>query len=364
MGAGERYSMRQALPDEEDALSFVCLKTGDSGDDGTHLFLDDPGCLARIYTTPYLRQNPECAFVLCDAELEAEEGLEGYPWGLAHPERGVVGYCLGTVDSTEFYHRYTTEALPPLRAAFPRSTAPVEEWTNAQHIHNEYHSDICFPESLGGMATAPYVPSWVVECFPAHLHIDILAHVHRGGWGTKLTLAQLQRLTELGAIGVHLIMSPVNLRAFAFYKALGFVEIGRADDDLILGRPLAPSHPLYPSPSSLDNIAAQAAAARCFGVVEGFYGRPWSGAQRAEMIAKMQGEPLLELQQSGSVAAALPDGREFAGLDSYMHSPKDDRKHRAAWRELYDGNELQELGELAATCQANGVRMICKPHRT
>jgi ribosomal protein S18 acetylase RimI-like enzyme len=256
---GGRYSIRQALNDEEDALAFVCLKTGDSGDDGTHLFTDDPGCLARIYTTPYLRQNPECAFVLCDAELEAE-GLEGYPWSLAHPERGVVGYCLATVDSTEFYHRYVTEALPPLRAAFPKPTGPIEEWTNAQHVHNEYHNDICFPEALGGTANAPYVPSWVIECFPAHLHIDILAHVHRGGWGTKLTLAQLQRLTELGAVGVHLIMSPVNYRAFKFYKALGFVEVARADGDLILGRALAPAHPLYPSPTLQ-------ASRRCFGVV-------------------------------------------------------------------------------------------------
>eukprot|EP01043_Picozoa_sp_COSAG02_P031302 COSAG02_NODE_2036_length_10039_cov_174.290040_2_plen_263_part_00 len=260
MGAGERYSIRQALADEEDALSLVCLKTGDSGDDGTHLFLDDPGCLARIYTTPYLRQCPECAFVLCDAELAAE-GLAGYPWDLAHPQRGVVGYCLGTADSAEFYGRYISEALPPLRKHFPRPTTPVEQWTNSQHIHNEYHTDVCFPEELGGTATAPFVPAWVTECFPAHLHIDILAHVQRGGWGTKMITAQLQRLTELGAIGVHLIQSPSNYRAYKFYKTLGFVEIGRGDGGLILGRPLAPAHPLYPNPAPV--LPAQ----RCFGVV-------------------------------------------------------------------------------------------------
>ena len=37
-------------------------------------------------------------------------------------------------------------------------------------------------------------------------------------------------------------MSPSNQRAFKFYKAMGFVEIARADDDLILGRPLASVH--------------------------------------------------------------------------------------------------------------------------
>ena len=75
--------------------------------------------------------------MLCDAELKAQR-LEGYPWGLAHPERGVVGYCLGTPDSAAHYGRFVSEALPPLRAAYPRATTPVEAWTPAQHIHNEY----------------------------------------------------------------------------------------------------------------------------------------------------------------------------------------------------------------------------------
>ena len=337
----ERYSIRDALADEEDALSFVCLKTGDSGDDGTHLYTDDPGCLARIYTTPYLRQSPECAFVLCDSELEAE-GLDGYPWGLAHPERGVVGYCLGTPDSTAFYAQYIAEALPPLRAAYPRATTPVESWTPSQHIHNEYHSDICFPEELGGSATAPFVPAWVTDCFPAHLHIDILSHVQRGGWGTKMITAQLQRLTELGAIGVHLIQSPSNYRAYKFYKTLGFVEIGRGEGDLILGRQLVPPNPLWPAPGT--------PRPRCFGVVEGFYGRPWSAEQRSEMVGKMGGAP--------PASQSLSPGAEFSGLDTYMYSPKDDRKHRAAWRELYTAAELSELGALESACSAAGVRMV------
>jgi hypothetical protein len=166
------------------------------------LFTDDPGCLGRIYTTPYLRQNPECAFVLVSAELT--EGLEEFPWSATHQERGVVGYCLGTPDSAEFYRRYTEEAIPSLRAAFPRPVAPASEWSPSQHVHNSYHSDERFPTELGGLRTAPFVPSWVTDCFPAHLHIDILPHVQRGGWGRKLIETQLRRLTDLGASGVHL----------------------------------------------------------------------------------------------------------------------------------------------------------------
>ena len=47
--------------------------------------------------------------------------------------------------------------------------------------------------------------------------------------------------------------------------------------------------------------------ARCFGVVEGFYGRPWSQEQRRELADMMQTIP-------GGSAAPL------AGLDTYMYS--------------------------------------------
>jgi GNAT superfamily N-acetyltransferase len=187
----------------------------------------------------------------------------------------VVGYCLGTPDSAAFFSRYAAEALPPLRAAHPLPTGPPDAWTPTQQIHAEYHGDERFPGpsppgrggyaplafsivnrffmalcvgawgtggalnsqnggfrpgavALGGTLAPPFVPAWVTECFPAHLHIDLLPHTHRHGLGSRLVAAQLQRLTELGASGVHLGMAPDNHRAYRFYKALGFVEIGRS----------------------------------------------------------------------------------------------------------------------------------------
>eukprot|EP01052_Picozoa_sp_SAG31_P043394 SAG31_NODE_7213_length_1753_cov_2.334341_1_plen_45_part_10 len=35
--------------------------------------------------------------------------------------------------------------------------------------------------------------------------------------------------------------------------------------------------------------------------------------------------------------------KQLTGLNTYMYSPKDDRKHRAAWREQYTTDELAEL---------------------
>ncbi len=54
------------------------------------------------------------------------------------------------------------------------------------------------------------------------------------------------------------------------------------------------------------------------GIVEGFYGPPWSWRDRLDV-----------LQWSAA-----------RGLTDYMYAPKDDAKHRRAWREPYDRDEL------------------------
>ena len=54
------------------------------------------------------------------------------------------------------------------------------------------------------------------------------------------------------------------------------------------------------------------------GIVEGFYGPPWSWADRLEVL-------------KWSAARGLTD---------YVYAPKDDPKHRRDWRVLYDGAEL------------------------
>eukprot|EP01043_Picozoa_sp_COSAG02_P031303 COSAG02_NODE_2036_length_10039_cov_174.290040_3_plen_393_part_00 len=72
----------------------------------------------------------------------------------------------------------------------------------------------------------------------------------------------------------------------------------------------------------------------------------------------MEGQGVKAAAKENASGLKLEHGREFAGLDSYMYSPKDDRKHRAAWRELYTPSELQELADLASSCIDHGVRMV------
>ena len=44
------FTVRQATAGDSDALYHVCLVTGDSGADGTHLYTDDPHALGTYST--------------------------------------------------------------------------------------------------------------------------------------------------------------------------------------------------------------------------------------------------------------------------------------------------------------------------
>ena len=77
------------------------------------------------------------------------------------------------------------------------------------------------------------------------------------------------------------------------------------------------------------------ASFRC-GVVEGFYGRPWTFAQRHKVVGWL---------------------KQF-GLNTYLFAPKDDLKHRVLWRELLDAEQAAAFKELITTCHDAGVRFI------
>nr|SVE74972.1 EOG090X01OH [Daphnia dolichocephala] len=72
------------------------------------------------------------------------------------------------------------------------------------------------------------------------------------------------------------------------------------------------------------------------GVVEGFYGRPWTLDQRKDLFIKLQ---------------------EW-GMNSYLYAPKDDYKHRAYWRELYSVEEAEHLTTLIAASKECNITFI------
>ena len=72
------------------------------------------------------------------------------------------------------------------------------------------------------------------------------------------------------------------------------------------------------------------------GVVEGFYGRPWTPAQRRRLVIRLRD----------------------LGLNTYLYAPKDDLRHRARWRDLYDETEAADLRAIISTCADAGVSFI------
>jgi len=202
--------IRNFRPGDEAAAYFVCLKTGNQGDDGEPFYQEDPDALGRIFTGPYLRFEPELALVLED-------------------ELGVGGYALAALDSRTFYRRYENEWRPEICAQFPDPAGDPAGWTRVQAIHHLYHHpDYYCPE--------PY------EAYPAHLHIDLMPRMHRHGHGTRMMIEVIDRLRAKGAPGVHLGMAASNDRAYRFYKTLGFDDLcrqGTGDDEtLYMGKRL------------------------------------------------------------------------------------------------------------------------------
>lgn len=84
--------------------------------------------------------------------------------------------------------------------------------------------------------------------------------------------------------------------------------------------------------SSSEEISSKRKDFIC-GVVEGFYGRPWTTEQRKDLFHKIK----------------------KWGMDMYVYAPKDDYKHRAYWRELYTVEEAEHLTSLITAAKAQGI---------
>jgi ribosomal protein S18 acetylase RimI-like enzyme len=196
--------IRDFRPGDEKAAYFVCLKTGNQGDDGEPFYREDPDALGRIFAGPYLRFEPGLALMLED-------------------EQGVCGYAMAAFDSRSFYDRYEKEWRPELVARFAEPTGDPASWTRVQQIHYLYHH----PEYY---CPEPY------DAYPAHLHIDLMQRAHRQGHGSRMMNEVMSRLRARGAAGVHLGMAASNDRAYRFYTKLGFADLcsrGEGDDETL-----------------------------------------------------------------------------------------------------------------------------------
>ena len=70
------------------------------------------------------------------------------------------------------------------------------------------------------------------------------------------------------------------------------------------------------------------------GLIEGYYGQPWTWAARAEQVSFLK-----------------PHGYDF-----YMYAPKADAYLRRRWRELHPAEDAAAITAFASHCKAQGVR--------
>jgi ribosomal protein S18 acetylase RimI-like enzyme len=185
--------IRKASPIDTDALFDICLRTADAGGDATALY-SEPHLPGYIWVAPYAVLEPDFAFVLADAE------------------EAPLGYVVGTPDSHGFANRLEREWWPHVRhkiaGLVPRT--PADEISLA-HIASPLSED----------------DEWLLTEYPAHLHINLLPAAQSGGWGRRLIEAELQELRAHASPGVHLGVSPKNVRAQGFYRHVGFTDISR-----------------------------------------------------------------------------------------------------------------------------------------
>jgi ribosomal protein S18 acetylase RimI-like enzyme len=197
---GRGVVLRQAKTSDLPELLRVCLQTGDSGKDATHLHkLTD--LVGDIYVAPYVLHEPEFAYAL---------------WA----DNSVVGYLLGVLNTYDFENELTQNYWPQTKAKYSQVDLGITP------------SD---QDLLKELARQGFSDSTLLERYPSHLHIDIVESHQGAGYGKSMIAHLLAELKAAGSKGVHLHMSSKNDRARAFYKKFGFTEVVEDENECIMG---------------------------------------------------------------------------------------------------------------------------------
>lgn len=184
------------------ALYRICLLTGASGKDASHLF-QDPELLGHMYAAPYALFEPDLCFILTH-------------------HNAPIGYVLGARNSAEFGERCENEWFPILRQRYPLPD-PNDTSEDARLIRR-FHEDHRVRRHIEG--------------YPAHLHIDILPAGQNQGLGKGFIMTLIEKLRSLGVPGVHLGVAADNHRAIRFYERVGFKRLPFEPPAVIYGMSL------------------------------------------------------------------------------------------------------------------------------
>jgi hypothetical protein len=152
------FQLQPFREEHREGMYRICLLTGDSGADGTHLYPNDWQALGRRWVGPYLDFEPGLSFALVDGAV-------------------VVGYVLASADTEHMYRALRTWYFPRLASHFPD---PVDD--DCSRL-SESERDMCAEYHRPSLALPTAVS---VAEYPAHLHIDLAACAQRKGCGTVM----------------------------------------------------------------------------------------------------------------------------------------------------------------------------------
>jgi len=197
---GSSVILRSATVSDLPGLLRVCLETGDSGKDATHLHRL-PDLLGEIYVSPYVIYQPDFSFVLLDDDK-------------------AVGYLLAALDTKKFEEILVKEYWPQLKNKYAQLSDAITK--KDQDLLKELDRQGFSPKNL-------------TDIYPSHLHIDIIDGYQGKGFGKTMIAFLLDKLKAAGSNGVHLHMAASNDRARYFYKSFGFNEISEDENKCIMG---------------------------------------------------------------------------------------------------------------------------------
>ncbi len=197
---GSGVVLRSATAADLPDLLRICLQTGDSGKDATHLH-KLPELVGDIYVAPYVLHQPDFAYALI-------------------ADNKVVGYLLGVLDTQAF-----------------ENTLAQGYWSTTKAKYVQVDSEITASDQdlLKDLAKQGFSDPALIANYPSHLHIDILESHQSAGYGKAMIAYLLDELKTAGSTGVHLHMSSKNDRARAFYKKFGFIEVTEDANECIMG---------------------------------------------------------------------------------------------------------------------------------
>ena len=183
-------TLRQARPDDLEALYNICLVTGASGQDASGLH-NDPQLIGHIYVAPYVVIEPEHALV-------------------AEDDTGVAGYLVGTHDTDRFAQALEKDWWPALRDKYRN---PALDLTPADR------------KRVAAIMAPDADPPDLVARYPAHIHMNLLPRLRGQGVGRALTERWVAGARAAKVKGIHLGAGASNTGGRAFWAKVGFTPL-------------------------------------------------------------------------------------------------------------------------------------------